>query len=85
MNQRIKKLIYELGNDDQIALMKELGGMNPTEAKLLDMWHSGQTDLFAQMELGVSQSAFTELEEQVRNKTRNAVFSCIDHRLQGRN
>ena len=84
MNQTIKRLIYELGNDDQIALMKELGGMSPIEAKLLDMWHSGQTDLYAQLELGMSQTAFGDLEEQVRNKTRNAIFNCIDHRLQNR-
>lgn len=79
MNQAIKKVIYKKGSKEQIQMMEDLGGMNEEERKLLEFFNREGLDVGACLELGVSQTALADIEEQMRTKMENAIFFCINY------
>lgn len=78
MNQCLKNTVYGKGCQRQVDFMAEISGMNPDERAVFQMLHERKIDEVIQMELGLSKSAYMQIEESVRAKLLLAVFECIN-------
>lgn len=78
MNQNLKNVVYGKGSQKHIDFMAEIGGMNDDEKAVFQMLHERKIDEVIQAELGLSKSAYIQIEESVRSKLLVAVFECIN-------
>lgn len=78
MNQILKDVIYSKGTQAHVDYLAEISGMNNDEKAILQYAHEGQTDLYAQEELGFSKGTFKDKELLMRIKVVLGVFKCID-------
>ena len=78
MNQILKRRVYKLGTEDQLAYVAKRGGMDDTEAEIFRRLHKGESDLQIQGELGLSDSVYEDLELSVSLKTAVGVLMCIE-------
>lgn len=79
MNQILKDTIYTKGSRKQIEFISELGGMNEEEKTMLNLYHTGHTDLFVMEEMGLDRKSHARVEESMRAKLLLAVFECIHY------
>ena len=81
MNQILKDSIYALGTMEQINFLAEVGGMNPSEKRFLQLLHEGQTDDFIREDLLIDKNKYSQFEQRVRPKLALAVFDCINRAM----
>lgn len=80
MNQ-ILKAVYGKGTHRQVQFIADLGGMNETERKVLEMWHNQENDLNIQQELSIDKKTYEIIEANVRIKVHIALFDCVNFRM----
>lgn len=77
MNQEIKRCVYALGNQSDVAYIANVCGMDDTEAAVLQMWHDKRDDQFIMDSIGCGKNSFRLIEKCVRLKLAIGVMQCI--------